>query len=96
MNRPHIEVGPLPVNIGAAFPGTLNLLAQVRVADPPAGILYASGFLPPADPLDWFIAAPGDYFRFCGGSPTWARTAGDFTLGSASRAAYAILAVADG
>ena len=91
MNRPHIEIGPLPVNIGAAYPGSLNLLAQVRLADPPSGVLYSSGTVPPTDSLDWFLAEPSSYFRFCGGAATWARTVADVTVGSSTRAAYAIL-----
>lgn len=95
MNRPHIEVGPVPVNIGAAYPGSLNLLAQTRYSDPPSGILYSSGTVPPVDLLDSFLAPPTSFFRFCGGAPTWVRTVADVTVGSSSREAYAVLAIAD-
>lgn len=98
MNRPHVDVGPRPVNLSAGLPSG-RYVAQVRLVDSDGGggVLYATTAAAPADPQDWFAADRGAFFEFAGGSsvtPTWARTSGARTVSGAADA-FAVLAVAD-
>ena len=94
MNRPHVDVGPAPVDIGTGLRSG-RYIAQVRDADP-GEILYATAAQAPADLDDWFSAQPGEYFTFSASAacPCWVRTCGLKTL-AGNADAHATIAIAD-
>lgn len=94
MNRPHVDIGPRPVNIGSGLRSG-RYLAQVRDADP-GEVLYATAAQAPADLDDWFSARPGEYFTFSASAarPCWARTR-DLKTIAGDADAHATLAIAD-
>ena len=95
MNRPHVEIGPDPVNIGAGLRSG-RYVAQVHRHSDPGTVLYATAAAAPADLADWFSVEPGQFFTFSasGACPTWARTAETRTVGGNAEA-HATLAIAD-
>ena len=93
MNFDHIDVGPAPVDLTTGLADGTQYLVQVREIDG-APLLYATAEAAPADLDDWFEAVQGGFFTICGGTSTWARTAGDHTV-SGNAEAFAVLALAD-
>ena len=95
MNRPHVEIGPAPANIGAGLRSG-RYIVQINTANDPGTALYATAPNPPADPDDWFSAEPGEFFVFGSAAtcPTWARTAHTRTV-AGNAEAHASHAIAD-